>query len=59
MVLIKKKKKYSNFFRPDNWVIFDALHKVPLPSLPTLKNDYESDSSEMPRPLIFKRNADA
>lgn len=44
-------------FRPDNWVMYDALHKVPLPKLPTLKSDFEENSNEMPRPIAFNRNA--
>lgn len=45
-----------HFCRPDDWVMFDAMHKVPLPTLPTLKWDFGENSSEMPRPIIFNRN---
>lgn len=48
-------------FRPDNWVLYDAMHKVPLPRMPPItSSEYdEQNSNEMPRPIATQRNAQA
>ncbi|XP_055315835.1 uncharacterized protein LOC129575793 isoform X4 [Sitodiplosis mosellana] len=45
--------------RPDNWVMYDAMHKVPLPRMPQITSEYEENSNEMPRPIAIQRNAPA
>lgn len=56
---IELKRKINNFFlsRPDNWVHYDAMQKVPLPQLPSFKSEYDENSSEMPRPMSYRQNA--
>lgn len=46
-------------FRPDNWVMYDATHKTPLPRTPIINSEYEENSNEMPRPIIVHRGAQA
>lgn len=38
-------------FRPDNWVLFDASEKIPLPDLPQLEMNEHDVSIEMPHPF--------
>lgn len=46
---------YSNInFRPDNWVMYHAMEKVPLPNLPQLSMHNGSISNEMPRPITLR-----
>lgn len=49
---------YLNF-RPDNWVMFDAMQIVPLPRMPQIPSEHNENSNEMPRPITSSRNAPA
>lgn len=51
---MNKKKTIS---RPDNWVMFDAMQKTPLPRMPPIPCEHEENSNEMPRPFVSSRNA--
>lgn len=58
MIFTRKHFQFNPFhiinFRPDNWVMYHAMEKVPLPNLPQLSMHNGSISNEMPRPITLR-----
>jgi hypothetical protein len=50
-ILIVPIKLLTKPDRPDNWVMFDAPTKKPLPEMPIINNQKDLISSEIPKPM--------